>query len=202
MFSLTFKKFFDMYNRKYMREKVLNLRKEGKTINEICNILGIKKGTVGYYLKNTNARNHVYLKDLSEEEKQNIVNFYIECKNLKKTHEIYSSLSKDTIRRLLIENNVYLGGKRESPRETSRRKSLSVINWKKQKKLDLIEYKGGCCEVCGYNKCSAALEFHHKDPKGKDFAISSHSYSFEKMKKEVDKCMLVCSNCHREIHYM
>lgn len=79
-------------------------------------------------------------------------------------------------------------------------KSQSVIRWRKRVKLKLIEYKGGKCVKCGYNKCIEALHFHHVDPKEKDFSISGKTLSFEKMKKEVDKCILVCSNCHSEIH--
>ena len=67
-------------------------------------------------------------------------------------------------------------------------------------KIDCIEYKGGACICCGYNKYFGALEFHHKNPKEKDFSISKTSLSFLKLKKELDKCVLVCSNCHREIH--
>lgn len=65
-----------------------------------------------------------------------------------------------------------------------------------------VEYKGGECEVCGYNKCIAALDFHHLDPSKKDFGIGEKGFtrSWEKIKKELDKCILVCSNCHREIH--
>lgn len=77
-----------------------------------------------------------------------------------------------------------------------------AVNWKRRcNKLRLIEYKGGKCEICGYNKCIEALEFHHKNPNDKEFGISNgNTVSFEKMKVEADKCMLVCSNCHREIH--
>jgi predicted HNH restriction endonuclease len=64
----------------------------------------------------------------------------------------------------------------------------------------LIDYKGGECEICGYSKCDSALQFHHKDPTEKDFTISGKSLSFDRLKEEVDKCMLVCSNCHAEIH--
>lgn len=64
-----------------------------------------------------------------------------------------------------------------------------------------IEYKGGKCKNCGYNKCNAALEFHHLDPLQKDFGIgNSNCKSWEKVKKELDKCDLLCANCHREIH--
>ena len=69
-------------------------------------------------------------------------------------------------------------------------------------KLMAIRYKGGKCEICGYDKCVGALEFHHKDPTTKDFGISSKGYtrSWELVKSELDKCVLVCANCHREIH--
>ena len=66
-----------------------------------------------------------------------------------------------------------------------------------------VEYKGGRCQICGYNKCIAALDFHHVDG-NKDYGISANGYShsWEKIKTELDKCILVCSNCHREIHYL
>lgn len=69
-------------------------------------------------------------------------------------------------------------------------------------KLMAIEYKGRKCCKCGYNKCVEALEFHHLDPTQKDFGIASKGYtrSWSKIKAELDKCILVCSNCHREIH--
>ena len=69
----------------------------------------------------------------------------------------------------------------------------------KNKEL-LVEYKGGACERCGYNKCIAALEFHHLDPSTKEFGLTGNTYSLERQKAEADKCILVCANCHREIH--
>lgn len=69
----------------------------------------------------------------------------------------------------------------------------------------LIEYKGGKCEICGYDKCEGSLEFHHKNPQEKDIEISKWNFNFnmgiEIFKKEVDKCQLLCANCHREQHY-
>ena len=81
--------------------------------------------------------------------------------------------------------------------------SEAVILRRKKVKEELVEYKGGKCEICGYNKCIAALEFHHVNSADKDFSISKKgvTISIEKMKKEADKCMLLCSNCHKEIHY-
>lgn len=71
----------------------------------------------------------------------------------------------------------------------------------KVKSLSLV-YKGSKCIVCGYNKYQGALEFHHLDAKTKDFGIAykGATRSWAKTKKELDKCILVCSNCHKEIH--
>lgn len=65
-----------------------------------------------------------------------------------------------------------------------------------------VEYKGGKCIICNYNKCFAALEFHHINPLEKDFSISrkGNTRSWEKVKTELDKCILLCANCHRELH--
>lgn len=64
------------------------------------------------------------------------------------------------------------------------------------------EYKGGKCMMCGYNKCQRALSFHHVNPKNKEFDLSSRGLtrSWERIKKEIDKCVLLCANCHMEIH--
>jgi hypothetical protein len=69
-------------------------------------------------------------------------------------------------------------------------------------KIIAVKYKGGCCEKCGYDKYCGALEFHHLDPKEKDFQLGGIKLLklTDSVKKELDKCILVCSNCHREIH--
>lgn len=65
-----------------------------------------------------------------------------------------------------------------------------------------IEYKGGKCQCCGYHTYDGALEFHHLTPGLKDFGIGEHgaTKAWDKVKQELDKCILVCANCHREIH--
>jgi hypothetical protein len=79
--------------------------------------------------------------------------------------------------------------------------SESVKRWKRKIKIMSVQYKGGCCEMCGYNKCMSGLSFHHKDPNEKDFGISSRgTRSWNRTKKELDKCTLLCNNCHAEIH--
>lgn len=74
---------------------------------------------------------------------------------------------------------------------------------KRRKMIDskALEYKGGKCTHCGYNKCKASLHFHHLDPNQKEFKLSGNwGLSWSKIKKELDKCELVCANCHGEIH--
>ena len=81
------------------------------------------------------------------------------------------------------------------------RRSLHVVSWHRRTKIKLIQYKGGRCEQCGYCKpCPSAFHFHHKDPKEKDFTVADKTCSFERLKREVDKCALLCSNCHAEKH--
>ena len=64
-----------------------------------------------------------------------------------------------------------------------------------------IDYLGGECSQCGYNKCNDALDFHHLDPSIKDSNFYHiKSWGKERIRKELDKCVLLCANCHREVH--
>jgi len=72
----------------------------------------------------------------------------------------------------------------------TRRKAL------KQRAIDLM---GGSCRICGYDRCVSALEFHHPDAMDKDFTISTRT-SWKAIQVELRKCVLLCSNCHREVH--
>lgn len=83
-------------------------------------------------------------------------------------------------------------------------KCASEATQKRRDKIKILalEYKGGKCSICGYNKYAGALEFHHLDSSTKDFGISEKGYtrSWGIVKEELDKCVLVCANCHRELH--
>jgi len=71
------------------------------------------------------------------------------------------------------------------------------------RKLELINAKGGKCEICGYDKNIAALELHHLDPSQKSFQLDARhigNTTIQKLIEESNKCILVCANCHREIH--
>lgn len=70
------------------------------------------------------------------------------------------------------------------------------------KYVELIKTKkyDGKCAKCGYSRCVSALEFHHIDPSKKDTIISSDSITLAKAIEESKKCVLICSNCHKEFH--
>jgi hypothetical protein len=73
----------------------------------------------------------------------------------------------------------------------------------KATKEKMVEYKGGACQMCGYNKCIGALDFHHRDMTMKEFSISYRkSHSWINLKEELDKCDLLCCRCHREVHLL
>lgn len=79
-----------------------------------------------------------------------------------------------------------------------------INNSRKQSvKQQAVDYLGGKCSNCGYDKCLAALEFHHLDPTQKDNKYVNMRGKFsDRLKKELDKCVLLCANCHREVHHL
>jgi hypothetical protein len=78
-----------------------------------------------------------------------------------------------------------------------------VKKWRKKVKEIIITCMGGECQICKYNKCTTALELHHVNPDEKDFTFGYLMASCRNWKiiyEEIAKCILLCSNCHREIH--
>ena len=78
----------------------------------------------------------------------------------------------------------------------------AVAKRRKEIRLKAINYLDGKCLRCGYNKYPEVLEFHHRNPEEKEFNVSAkgHCRSWERVKKEIEKCNLICANCHRETH--
>ena len=72
----------------------------------------------------------------------------------------------------------------------------------KRNKEDLKNLKVNGCAICGYNECAPALDFHHANEEDKKFTINSYSmtYKSERIIEELNKCILLCANCHRKIH--
>ena len=81
--------------------------------------------------------------------------------------------------------------------------SEAVKKWRETTKARMVLAMGSKCQCCGYNTCNGALAFHHLDPTIKDLgfgAIRGNPVSWKKIVIELRKCILVCHNCHSEIH--
>jgi len=119
----------------------------------------------------------------------------------------YKSNNRKQLHLLINENNIkvcqdcnkeYVGG---SKKLKDRCNTCASVFYRNRVKIRAIEYKGGACSCCGYKKCISALQFHHVNQKDKDFTIGNYSFrKFESLIDELDKCILVCANCHSEIH--
>jgi len=124
------------------------------------------------------------------------INEYYKTHTLKETAQYYK-VGITSLRQFLTNKRLLF-----SPEIKKKNNYLHVKSSRQRNKIRAIEYKGGKCEICSYDSCTAALEFHHKDPSIKDFGISTNSNkAWSKIKIELDKCVLVCANCHREIHF-
>ncbi|HEX5852880.1 MAG TPA: hypothetical protein VFY36_07300 [Solirubrobacteraceae bacterium] len=77
----------------------------------------------------------------------------------------------------------------------------AVVRRRRRVKEILVTEAGGCCRLCGYDRCHGALEFHHLDPSVKQFGVAEKGMarSIERLRAEVRKCVLLCSNCHAEV---
>ena len=116
-------------------------------------------------------------------------------KNLKRIRATKEGKEKARVYRIRAYNKP---GAKKKKIEYAKKRITSI-------KAKCVEYKGGCCSVCGYDKCIQALEFHYLDPSTKEKHPSHRGIdrkkSFESLKPELDKCVLVCANCHREAHF-
>lgn len=174
--------------------KIIELKKSGFTHSEISEKLGCSKSTISFHCSkeglsiNTSKVNDVKAKEMQE--------FYNSCKSSIKTAKEFN-LSKSTVLKYIKTDKSVLSTEQKRKNNVKR-----VSDRRKELKNKSIEYMGSMCSKCGYDKAKSALEFHHKDPTKKDFSISMRGYtmSWEKVKKELDKCIMVCANCHREIH--
>jgi hypothetical protein len=81
--------------------------------------------------------------------------------------------------------------------------SEAVKRWRKRTKQRIVDYLGGQCCICGYNRCLESLAVHHIDPAEKEFNLQSvcrNPGSWDRIENELKKCCLLCSNCHGEVH--
>src|SRR6266581_3045569 len=93
----------------------------------------------------------------------------------------------------------------EADADRRRRRSESSYRCQRRRRVErkqrLVEIRGGHCEDCGYDLSVAALEFHHRDSKTKEFGLGNFNGSWERLVAEAAKCDLLCANCHRRRHH-
>jgi len=169
-----------------MKDKILKLRKEGKSYNEIAKTLNCSKGTISYHCsRNKIKKEESKVKKLKLEKKCIVCDKYFDTSI--KSQTTCSKECRKVFRRQYMKGRNY--------------EYANLVNWRLENKKKSIEYKGGKCIICGYNKCLRSLDFHHLDPNEKEFSISKNkNRKFENIIPELNKCILVCSNCHGEIH--
>lgn len=172
-----------------VRNQVVELRKNGAKYDEIVEKLGIGKGTVSAICKEAGLTKVCIA--LTPEKIEECQKLYDEIGNIKLVAK-QTGISYNRLREVIKSKTI-----------TPKSSYDCVKEHRRKIKEELVKYKGGKCEKCGYDKCIAALEFHHLNPLEKDFGIASSSVykNLKALKLEVDKCMLVCANCHRELHY-
>ncbi len=176
-------KVLELRNKKYKYEEIYEELKDVVTKEKIRIICSL----------NNLSRIDSVLNKPTEEEIVEFQRLYDEGTSIRNIAKI-SPYGRMNISKYLIKKDV------KSDVERKKSKSKSVVDWRRRTKVKLVEYKGGKCKVCDYNKSYKALEFHHLEPEKKDFTISGKSWSFERLKKEADKCVLLCNRCHVEIH--
>jgi predicted metal-binding protein len=118
-------------------------------------------------------------------------------------HNTRQDISKPKKPRLYLRNFVCKSCNNER-QETSRNNECGTCRAKKRRrnhKLKASALFGSKCLYCRYNKCLDALDFHHINEETKTFSLSANWHlSWDKIEKELEKCILICANCHREIH--
>jgi hypothetical protein len=165
------------------REELEPLIAEGLTIEGIAHRLGIGDTTVRHWLKRhglktANAQRRVAL---SEMRRTGLRDIELECRKHGLTRHI-SVASEPRLR-------------------CAKCRSEAVSRRRRKVKEILVSEAGGRCLLCGYERSSVALQFHHVDPSTKSFGLGVRGItrSIAKMREEASKCVLLCANCHAEL---
>ena len=164
---------------------------QGLSTNQMSKKTGKSQTTVRYWLKKLNLK--TIHKPFTEKwaQKEKIIKDGIEYKLCSYCKEV-----KELLTNFYVKDDKYTY---VWCRSCANKKT---IQWQQQRKIEAVNYKGGKCTKCGYNKYPCALDFHHLDPSKKDFCISKRkNCSIEILKPELDKCILLCRNCHAERHF-
>lgn len=170
-----------------IRNNILNLYSSGKTLPYICKALKVSKATVSYQINKAGISRYRNSVKITEKILEDMQSRYDECKDLR----IVSKEFGVSINRLKL-----------LKRRPSQTNYEILRNRRYRIKQELVEYKGGKCQVCGYDRCLSALDFHHlRDKRFEVSSLARRGCSLETFKEEINKCIVICANCHRDLHF-
>lgn len=157
--------------------KIIELRLQNTSLKKIRKILGCSSATISKYCS------------LIRENSDIIKNLKSKPDNIIGLADKQKEKAKNLLRNLRPNSPNWHNNYNIRLREASKQFLLSRVNYQ--------------CQICGYNKCHYALAFHHLDPLTKLFSISGQAltYSLQKLITEASKCIVLCHNCHSEVHH-
>lgn len=164
------------------REELEPLVREGLTLREIAEKLDRSNSTVRYWLKR-----HALPRP------RDVRRSDIDAALQDGTRTIVRECRKHGFTKFAIENSGRVRCKKC--------RQDAVARWRRRTKDKLVAEAGGRCQLCGYDRCRAALEFHHLDPAEKEFELSMRGVTraIDRLRVEAAKCALLCANCHAEV---
>ena len=147
---------------------------------------------IDYLIKNYESNPNI--NEISEKLKKSIRSVQHKGKRLGLSRPRFKKEYSEAQPKKVIDERYYKRNKKKVyERKIRRRREL---------KEEMVETLGGKCKICGYNKCLSALEFHHhQNNKEGNMGTLLKNDSRQKLLKEAKKCILLCANCHRELHY-
>lgn len=157
----------------------------GYSQRKIAELINKSQSSVRYYLEKYNLKTdpHGFNRPVIPKG----MKFCVTCKHTKSTVDFHYSHKEQRIRSIC-----------------KRCATDSVLARQRAFKQQCLDYKGNTgCTRCGYNKTNVALEFHHRNPAEKDFSMAKFKMYklIDIVKEELDKCDVLCSNCHKEVHH-
>ena len=179
-----------------VKEEILKMREDGFSYREISKKIGCSRATISYHCKRWNLTDIGLNSGRDAKSKKIEIQEYYKNHTNKETAEFFN-ISESSVSRYKINKNKKILNESDK----KKRNYIRVSDFRQRLKIKSIEYKGGKCLICGYDKCNRSMDFHHRDPNEKDFCIGSSTVlNWNRVKTELDKCDLLCRNCHGEVH--
>jgi len=181
------------------KAKARSLRKKGMPYKKIASSLGVSPGSVHLWCKDISLTQDQ--REKNKERKYELLRKPKTCSNC--GEKFHQTVVVEGVRRSLSNREECLRCRPMAllSGEEKLTSSQRVSRSRRKRKKDAVAYMGGACRICGYDACIGVLHFHHVDPQEKDFNISRKNYQgWKKTREELKKCILVCANCHGEIH--